>query len=194
MAETYFFNRRDRYFVRSVEEPTRVDPPEWAFGDVKSIAVTFLDPTSRGRSEVVTSLTGVQIGIGTPGSTVVTSATAGTPSASFAYPFTIALNLTAVNNFLGSELRKQATLEFRVSDATGPNRYRATIFLLQQLLSDAVVDPAPPELALGQNQARGIYVAQDGVAGASRILRSPSGYRVLEYYGDDKQMHYDPLD
>jgi hypothetical protein len=194
MAENYFFNRLDRYFVRSVGEPTRIDPPEWGYGDVKAITVTFVDPTPKGRVEVVTSLSAVQVAIGTPGSAPITTATATTPSAAFAYPITIPLNVAGVNTFLGSELRKAATLEFMVTDSVGPNRYRSTLYIFQQLNTGAVADTAPGDSALGVQQARGIYVPQDGVAGASRVLRSPSGYRVLEYYGDDKQMHYDPID
>lgn len=193
MAENYFFNRRDRYFVRSVEEPVRIDPPEWGYGDVKAITVTFLDPTPRGRAEVVTSLTGVQLGIGTPGGTVLTSATAGAASASYAYPFTVALNLSAVNTFLGSELRRSTTLEFRVSDTTGPNRYRGSIFLLQQLLSDAVADPAPPEVALSRNEAAGVYVPKEWPEGMFMVATATGGRRFSIYPHPDGRFQFDEI-
>lgn len=194
MAESYFFNRKERFFVRSVEEPTRIDPPEWGYGDVKAITVTFVDPLPRGRVSVVVDPVSVQLGIGTPGGSVLTSATASTPSSASAYPFTVPLNIAAINTFLGSDTRKQTTLEFLITDSTGPNHYPTALFIRQQLLSTSVVDPAPPAVGISVETASGLFVPKSGVAGEARILRSPLGYRVLEYYGDDKQMHWDPID
>jgi|GEM_PF-6147957 len=193
MAEHYVFNRMDGVFVKSVSEPTPVDPPEWARGDVKSITVTFVDPLPRGRVSVVTSIVGAQLGLGTPGGTVLTSATAGTVDASFAYPFTVSLNLAAIGTFLGSELRKSTTIEFRVSDSTGPNRYHGTVILLQQLLSDTVADPAPPEVALTRNEAAGIYTPKEWPAGMRQIMTTDSGRRFLVYPHDDGRFQFDEI-
>lgn len=193
MPENYFFNRRERFFVKSVEEPTRIDPPEWGFGDVKAITLTFVDPISRGRVQVVTSITSAQLAIGTPGGTVLTSATASGVDASFAHAFTVPLNIAAIDTFLGSDLKKPTTIEFRVSDSTGPNRHQGAVVLIQQLISDTIVDPSPPEVALGRNEAAGIYTPKEWPAGMRQIVTTDSGRRFMVYPHDDGRFQFDEI-
>jgi hypothetical protein len=196
MAEDYYFDLTNNEWIESIEnpEPLRTGYPEWGAGDVREATVTFV--RRNGISVIVEqSLTAAQIGVaGTLGGAVLTSATAGTPSAAWAYPFTINFAVAAVTSFIGTTEDKTGHLEFRLSTTAGPKRHRTRVRMMAQVLSDAVADPIAPEVALTRNEAAGIYLSKDGAAGEFKKWTSPDGtITKIQYLGNDGQMHFDDV-
>jgi hypothetical protein len=152
--------------------------------------VTFVDPTPKGKVEVVVTPLSVQLGIGTPGGTILTSATSTGASAAYAYSFTVPLNIAAINTFLGTDTRKQTTLEFLATDSTGPNHYQTALVLRQQLLSTAVVDPSPPAVGISLETASGVFVPKEWPAGMVMVAVSQSGRRFAISVHDDGRFEF----
>lgn len=195
MAEEYTFNLTTKRWIESYSnpEPLSTGFPIWGYGDTRSINVTFV--TQNGIDvQVVTSLLSARLGIASAaGATVLTSATAGTPSAAWAFPFTVDMAQSGINTFLGSLTERMAVLEFRLADVIGPRRYQTQVKILQQVLSDTASDPIAPEVALTRNEAAGIYVPKEWPAGMRQIVTTDSGRQFINYPGDDGQWHLDPI-
>ncbi len=194
MSDAYTFDLDRKQWIESFDNPVPLKTffPVWGYGDVRAITVTFV--RRAGNSVTVEqSLVSAQLGIGTPGGTVLTTATAGTPSAAFAYPFSVNMAQAAVNTYLGSALSKKAPLEFRLSDATGPQRYQTQVTILQQLISDSVSDPIAPEVALTRNEASGIYVPKEWPAGMRMIVTDEATGERLAMYVNNRQVQFDLL-
>jgi hypothetical protein len=172
MADSHVFNLTTGKWLRSSTDPTPIDPPAWAYGDTRSVEITFVRSGEGARVSVVQSLVSAQLILGSPGS-VLTSATAGTPTAAFAYPFTVVMG-AAVNTFLGQATSKYTTIEFKLTDAVGAARYHGSLKVLQQVGSDALADPVTGDTALGFNQAQGIYISKEPDSGTRMIWTDES--------------------
>lgn len=192
MAEKYYCNISTGRWIRSPDDPVDVKAPSWGYGDVKSIGVTFCENAPGRAVTVVSRFTSAQLGVGTIGSAAITSATAGSPTSN-EFPFTVPLNLAAVLSYLGGSASRGATIEFLLSDATGPNRYHFDLTIKGQILTGSTQDPTPPEVAVGRNEAAALYVPKVGVAGGGFTLKNSAGEEFFVYMGDDRQLHADPV-
>lgn len=191
------FNISTGQFVLSAANPSAVAGPLLYGGDTgRHFSITFVQNTDVfGRVEIVPSAgTGLQVGIGTPGGTPLTSATAETP-VSDAYPVTLPMNTSTLVAAIAAAYPSpfDTTLEFRTTGADS-QRYQTPIRIFRALLSDVLIDTPAPDTAIGIAAANAAFVPQDGPAGGYFVLRSAAGgLRARVYLGDDGALKVDPF-
>lgn len=188
------FNVTREIWVRSASEPSQVLPPKWYSGDVRSIKVQFVRDEPSGKVSVVTDIVSVQVGVGTPGTASLTSATSGVADSAYFYSIDLPFPKSATETFIGSTGERSTTLEFRTSSATGDQRYQTQVTLKKQLLSGTDADPSATDSPLGTLTAANLYVTKAAIAGEIKYWMSADGLKQkIQYLGNDGLMHYDDI-
>lgn len=182
--------------VFSVQTPTPVAFPTWFLEDSKNLTIQFVQSGATQGTVSVAPGTGIglQVAIGTPGIAAVSSATAGA-SVGDVFSVVLPMNTTALQAlFAGPPATSQVTLifEFRTSSGGTPQRYQFPLIVKLNLIPDTLIDPAPPDTAIGKADANASFVLKNGGNGDIQIMRSKDGTkRAQVYLGNDGILHTD---
>jgi hypothetical protein len=169
--ENLCFNLSTGRFVRSATSPTPTDWPVFGYGDARDFAVTFVSATSDTRVQVETAVTSAKITLSNPLTLAEwTSADASAATASSAFPFLLPVTSSNLSTFMSGKITNQmAYCEFLLGTASGSNRYGSTIYIKPQLNTGVTSVAVVSDVALGKNEAQGIYVSKAPAKG-TRIL------------------------
>lgn len=166
MATTdLIFSLTDQAFIQSVQQPNVLNTFSWYYGSVRHIRVKFAERSSAQQVSVPNPVGwAVQMAIGAvAGPTVATSATATGPDSEDYFTFTVLLNVAGVLTALGSGSEVALVLEFQITSVSGePEKYQTAIKIKKGLITTTLVDPVPPETAMGSSEARALFVPRDG--------------------------------
>ncbi len=188
-----FFNISTGNLVLSATQPTVVGFPSWFFGDTKHLLIQFVQNADNGKVSIVPATgIGLQIAIGDPGGTPVTSATA-PPAVNDVYTVDLPMNTSQIQTDVSGKGSKAYKFEFKTTDGGYSQRYEFPITILDRIISDTLVDTAPPDVAIGTNAANATFWKKDNAAGDFFVMRSPAGIKVKVYVDDSGRLQGDPL-
>ena len=191
--ESYYFNLSSRKWVKSFDDPGETVAPQFGNTDSRDFGVTFLQSIAGSGVQVQASVVAAQIYIADPATpgTVITSATAGTASNN-EFPFV--LSITGFTTFLSGVTKpKQALVEFRVTTASGVNRYVTYCFIAPNTSSDVVADTSAADRALGASEAAGIYVPKQWPQGMALIVTDEDTGELLQIRIKSREFKFEPL-
>lgn len=189
------YNISTNSLVKSATQPGAVGAISWFSADTKNLVIQFVQDAEPGKVTVVPATgIGLQVAIGTPGGTVISSATA-PPAVSDFYTVPLPLNTSAmVAALVASPGGFPTTFEFRTSDGSIPQRYEFPLTIKPALISDTLTATAPPDTAIGVNAANSTFVRKLGVQGDFQIWTSPDGLKTSKVYlGNDGQLKADAI-
>jgi len=190
--ETYFFNLSSPLegWVRSFEQPSRVDAPVFGLNDNRDFEVVFLKQVSVAVAEKVLDVVSARIGLAN-GITALTSATAGTPD-NLAFPFVVPVASAALTTLMSGKTTKQRVdAEFLITTALGTNRFYTYLWIAPPILSAAVPDPSVDEPATTMSEVTGVCVQKEPPVGMRMIWTDETtgqkysvGFRDGQFKGD----------
>lgn len=195
-ATNLVFNVSTGALVLSANQPSNVANPIWYNGDTKHLVITFVQNAALTGIVSIMPATGIglQIGVGTPGGTVLTSATS--PAAvSDVYTVDLPMNTAAIATALAAAggAALGTTFEFKTSDGVYTQRYEIPLVIKAAVLTDTVTDTPAPDVALGGNAARATYVPWVWPAGGRMLVTDDNGVQYQVYPGIDGTLRCEHL-
>ena len=166
----YFFNLSPNEFgwVLSVDQPTRIEPPVFGYGDLRDFGVTFVWKNATGRAEKVVDGLSARIGLSnaSTGAVLEPAATAGTPD-NYEFPFSLPISGALIAALMSGRTEKLLVrCEFKVNN----NRYYSSLYIAPQILSDATPDPTATEPATTMSEVAGVFVSKEWPVGMRMIV------------------------
>jgi hypothetical protein len=193
--ETKFFNLDDPLngWVRSFEQPSRVDAPIFGLNDNRDFEVVFLRMVSVSQAEKVTDAVAARIGLSNAGVALEPSATAGAPD-NYAFPFVLPVSGTNIAALMAGKTAKQRVdAEFLITTALGTNRFYTYIYIAPPILSAAIPDPSVTEPATTISEVSGIFIQKEPPVNARMIWTDETTGQKYSVGFRDGQFHADLL-
>lgn len=193
--ETYFFNLSPDEFgwVRSLEQPSRIDPPVFGLNDNRDFGIVFLRKVSVSKAEKVLDVVSARIGLANGTTSLEPSATAGAPD-NYEFPFVLPISGTNIATLMSGKTAKvKVDAEFLIVSAAGRNRYYSFLFIAPPINSDAVPDPAVTEPAVTMSEVTGVAALKQRPAGASDYWIDRQTGELVEVYVENRQFRFDIL-
>ncbi len=195
-ATNLVFNVSTGALVLSANQPSNVANPVWFYGDTKHLVITFVQNADLSGTVSIMPATGIglQIGAGTPGGTVLTTATSA-PAVGDVYTVDLPMNTSAINTALTAAggVALNTTFEFKTSDGTYTQRYEIPLVIRAAVLTDVVTDVPPPDVAIGGNAVRATYVPKVWAAGDFMIMTDTNGIQYRFFAGTDGSAHLEAI-
>ena len=193
--ESRCFNITTLRWVISPTAPREIADYQVAHGDARDFGVTFIQQADQYSVQVLQSVVAVSLYLSdplTPG-TVMTSYTAG-PAVNNEYPFILPITGAAIDTFMsGVTEPKAAAAQFRITTASGENRYNGTIYIAPKQGTSTTADPAAPDPAISKSEALGLFPTKERAPGSFDIWPTTTGRRFKVYWHDDGTFHGDEL-
>lgn len=139
-----------------------------------------------------------QVAVGNIGSAPHTSATLSVTNDAdglTVFSGSLPMNVAAVKDLFTAGESVSRTFEMQITDATGEQSYKKNVTIQDELIESALVDPTPPDVALGKAEAASLYVKMsENAPGAGPILVSPDGtQKAILYLDDQGQLQVAPI-
>lgn len=177
--------------------------PDFFAGTEKNFRIALLqDNPSAGPGAVSlidSTGIGLRIGIGEPGA-VLTSATmaldATTAPANVVFAGLLPFNLSAIYALFpgNSTAPSPQVLEIEVNNGGDFDKFQFPVTIRNEILTTNLVDPTPPDTALGRNEAAQLYMPWAWPAGRGPILLSPDGSKkAIVYLDNNGQLQVSPV-
>ena len=168
--ENLTFNLSTGRFVRSSTSPTPTDFPIFGYGDLRDFSITFVSAVSDTRVEVVQSVTSAKITLSNPATLAEWTSADASAAVNNAFPFLLPVVSSNLTTFMSGKLtNQQSYCEFLLGTASGSNRYGSFVFIKPQLNTGVTAVAVVNDVALGKQEAQGIYIAKEVPQGTRMI-------------------------